>query len=358
MLCCLIIWHARAVKLHFLPLVTSASAIVCAAVAWLQAHRATKLEKQITGVTAELREKQAEARQEAEVSANLKAQNDAYTAESAALRGKLASVEPAAQTPAADPVVAKTSPSRAGGMFEAMDDALHGMMNDPETRETMRQQQRGMITQMYADFIKMRGMSALQSEQFIDLLLDKQMALATGDFQALSIQKQNATGRMDRAQIASLSAETDRQLQMLLGTGGYAEYQQYEQTTTDRTALMQVRQQFALNNTLLRDDQANALLQVLTEERLKAPESDLTSSARNADRMKVLTDPAVADQFYQGQAAMNQRVLNRAGGILQPDQLSVLESLQKQQLQVLKLNVEMARKVMGVPESSPPAVRP
>ncbi|MGI8820547.1 MAG: hypothetical protein ACR2ID_06755 [Chthoniobacterales bacterium] len=93
-----------------------------------------------------------------------------------------------------------------------------------------------------------------------------------------------------------------------------------------------MRQPLAANSTLLRAEQADALWQVMVDERARTPAS--TASQGNASgRAGMLSDPARAEEFYRTQASY--------------DQPSALAAFQKQRLEMQKMGMEMARKMMG-----------
>lgn len=320
-------------------------AVVGAAVAWQQRGRAVKSETEVASLRADLLAAKAEAKEQRELAARLRNENQTYNNEASVLRRKLAgsteSVVSASQPPAT------ASPgSKKGGMK----DFFGSMMKDPKMKEMMRQQQSAVLKQMYGDFVKARHLTSAQADQFFNLLLNKQMGTMEEDMSAWNggEKKTEAAESADAQALTSQKAEADRQLQMLLGGAGYAEYQSYEKTTGQRMALTQMKQQLALNSTPLGEEQAQTLLQVMLEEDAKSPPSPFSSSAGNGgQKFRALSEGDNAEKFYQRQTELNQRILDRAGSVLQPDQYRALESYQKQQLEMQKLGMEMARKMMG-----------
>jgi hypothetical protein len=323
---------------------------VCAAVAWQQRERARKLEVQVASLTADLHRRESDTKEQRELAARLKSENNAYTNEASVLRNKLA-LGTGSAPGTADPQVAASPGQKKGGMNEF----LGSMMKDPKMKEMMRQQQTAVLKQMYGDFVKARHFSPQQADQFFNLLVEKQMGAMEEGMKAFDDgeKKAETTDSAGAQTLADQKSETDRQLQMLLGDAGYSEYQAYEKTTGERMALTQMRQQLALNNTPLADEQATTLLQVMVEENAKSPPSPLESGLGNPrEKLRVLSDGNNAEQFYQRQAELNQRILDRAGSVLNPDQYSALESYQKQQLEMQKLGMEMARKMMNDKDES------
>jgi hypothetical protein len=216
-------------------------------------------------------------------------------------------------------------------------------------KEMVRQQQKVALEHMYSDFVKEHRFSAQQTEQFFDLLMQKQTSAMEDGMKALNSDSTDTTTPEPNAlSAAERRAEADRQLQMLLGGGGYADYQAYEKTTGERMALARLQQQLALNSTPLADAQAKTLLQVMVDEESKSPPSAFKPGPGGTrEQLRAFSDNTAAEQFSQRQADLNQRVLNRAGSILKPDQFKAFEAFQKQQLEMHKLGMEMARTMMG-----------
>ena len=63
------------------------------------------------------------------------------------------------------------------------------------------------------------------------------------------------------------------------------------------------------------------------------------------------------EEYFSQQELVNQRVLERAGQLLTPEQLRELEPMLKNQLQMQRAGMKMARQMFGGAENSeaPPA---
>lgn len=332
-------------KGNLLALLAILAAIVSAAVAWQQSQRAAKLEADVAAVNAELRELRTSSGQQNDLVRQLRSENEAYTGEASALREKLAARSSAIPPPtAAEAVVSASAAPKKGDMREMISD----MMKDPKMKEMMHQQQSLSLKQLYGDFVASHRFSPQQADQFFDLLMQKHMDDAEVASEFFDGKKEDPDAAALRS-TADREAETDRRLQMLLGDAAYSSYKDYQNTVGERMALTQIRQQLAVSSSPLGNDQANTLLQVMVEERAQTASSPFDAGAPgNArEKFRTLSDESAADRHYQEQADLNQRVLNRAGSILKPDQLSALAAFQKQQLEMQKLGMEMARKIMG-----------
>ena len=327
--------------------------VAASALAWIERERAAELTEKVTALTAEIQQKNDTANDQAKVAAQLKEENAAYLAESSALRKKLAEQNQPALPPIleADAAAPASDPKKKG-----MGEFFGKMMKDPKMKEMLRQQQGAALKQMYGEFSKSKNMDAQQSDQFFALLMEKQwggMEEGMDVFNGVEKTKEESAAASQAA--LEKTAETDRKLRMLLGEGGYANYKDYEKTIGERMTLNSMRQQLAVNSAPLADDQAKSLLAVMIEERAKTPASPLTSIDGNPrEKMRALATSNNSDQFYQAEADLNQRVLNRASGILKPEQFSALESFQKQQLEMQKMGMEMAKSLMGEEKDGSP----
>ena len=322
-----------------IPAVVIVLVALSGALAWQQAQRARELDRQVVSLSAELREKEFDAREQRELVARLKAENEGYNKEASALRERL--VQQTESLPSAAVEAPQSAPS-ANAKKAKMSDFLNGMMNDPKMKEMMRQQPAVMLKQMYGDFVKQRRLSPQQADQFFELLTQKQTGTMEEGMRLLGGEnKEAAKGEPQPQPTPDQRAEADRQLQMLLGGAGYAAYQDYEKTLSERTTLNEMRQQLALNGAPLQDEQAKTLLQVMLEER-----DTIQSATDDIEKWKAVRS-GTSEAFLQAQADFDQRVRNRAASILKPEQFSALEAYQKQQLEMQRLGLEMARTMMG-----------
>jgi hypothetical protein len=230
---------------------------------------------------------------------------------------------------------------------------MGSLMKDPQMQEIMRQQQATLVKQMYSDFVKSAGLSREQADRFYALLLDDQMGDLEQGLNFLEGNEAEAAVRDGGAVAANARTNVEQELEALLGPGGFASYNEYRGSIGERTALNEVRDQMAVDSTPLADHQAKALLQVMIEERSRSgPAVFDPNSGSFRQQMQAISDGSNTDAFYNSQAEFNGRVATRAVGILQPDQLRALETYQKQQLEMQKFGMEMARRMFDVQDDA------
>lgn len=229
---------------------------------------------------------------------------------------------------------------------------LSKMMNDPDTRKYIRDQQRQMMDSLYEPLIKRLGLTSEQATAFKDFLADNQMR---GAEKATSLFGDSATNRAEvMATLAAERKEADEQIKAFLGDAGYAQYQEYQQTLGERTQLNQFRMQNAGSQDPITDQQAEQLLELIREEKQNVKpaggEAQPGTSLDAANLQAGLTDEQV-DKLMQTQETINQRVYERARDLLSPDQMEAFGRFQTNQMQMMRMGMSMARKFFA-PEAS------
>ena len=220
------------------------------------------------------------------------------------------------------------------------------MMEDPETKKVIRDQQRMMLDQLYDPLIKKMDLTPAEAAQFKDLLADNMMKNAE---KATSLMGGGATNRTEM--LATLSAEQkdfEEQLRGVLGETRYAQYQDYQQTVGERTQLSQFRQQTTGENALT-DRQSEQLLGFMKEAKQTMATASGQSgpgNGQNAANMQAMLSGEGTEKLLQSQETVNQRVYERAREVLSADQLGAFGRFQTNQLQMMRMGMNMARKFM------------
>jgi hypothetical protein len=208
--------------------------------------------------------------------------------------------------------------------------ALGKMMEDPAMRDFMRQQQLSQLKTQYAPLIKKLNLSPEAADKFIQLLADnalkgmnRGMAYMKGDLDQATLQQQ---------QLADKN-EMDGQLQSLLGTDGFAQYQQFSEEVPARVMLSLLKNDMADNP--LTEGQSAKLL-------------ELMKTTPKTDDIKGLTASQDAmEQWLQQEAENNQRILQKAGDFLSPEQLTALGTFQTNMINMQRMGIEMKNKLVG-----------
>ena len=233
------------------------------------------------------------------------------------------------------------------------------MMQNPDTRKFIREQQRMMMDQMYGPLVKQLGLTPEEAAQFKDLLLDNQMKAAE---QATSVfGGSGATNRTEM--LSSLTADQksfDDQVKAFLGDDRYAQYKDYQETVGERTLLNQFKMQ-AGSDYNLNDQQTEALLTFMKEEQKSVATTTglpLGQTDKDPAKLQSLLSDGKVDELLEAQETVGQRVYERARTILSPDQLDTLDRYQTNRMQMMRLGMGMVRQMFSPDNSGAPAAPP
>jgi hypothetical protein len=230
------------------------------------------------------------------------------------------------------------------------------MMEDPETKKMIRDQQRLVMDQLYGPLIKKMQLTPEEASQFKDLLADNMMKGAENAGSLF-----NDTNRTEALEkLATDQKNLDEQIRGFLGESRYMQYKDYQQTAGERMQLTQFQQTSAASEHPLSDPQTEALLTLMKEEKQAvAASTGLPLPGDNSDpaTMQAMFSGEGIDNMLQSQETVNQRVYERARDVLRPEQLNAFGQFQTNQLQMMRVGLTMARKFMA-PEKSESASAP
>lgn len=323
--------------------ITSACVVIACSFAGWQWRIAAELKKRNTDLRVQVEEKEKAASAQAAVIARL---------EQSTVLGEKPAADEAAEVASASVTPGAAPPSTVGE--ESATELFRRTLHDPPTRERRRRILKSWLKQNYGDFVRARGLNPVQTDEFLDLLTDKQMNEDEDSANFLAGHKDED----DASQSAATEwAEIDTQLRALLSQEDYTQFQEYEKTIGDRVTLAQIHRELAINTQPLNDDQANFLSQVLRDERLLTPPLayDPRSSGRSRDKYQLALEGDNATRFFEVQADLNQRILGRVKNVLSPEQYETLASLQRQNIEATRSTIELARKAIAR-ETAPPSI--
>jgi hypothetical protein len=230
---------------------------------------------------------------------------------------------------------------------------LAKMMDDPEAKQFLRDQQRVMMDQLYAPLVKRLGLSPEQAGQLKSLLVDNAMKATERATSFLGGASGGTSRKEAFADIAAEQKEFDHQVKTLLGDEPFAQYKDYQQTLAERMQLNLLQQQLANTDRSLSEQQAEQLLTYMKEEKqntLTAAFSFPGNAAEPAGPPGSISDEQ-AERLLQGQEETNRKVYERAREVLSTEQLESFARFQTNQLQTMRLGMTMARKFL-VPDRS------
>jgi hypothetical protein len=274
------------------------------------------------------------------------------------LQNRRAAPAPAAGPAALAPAAASADAAGEGGKTKGgFAEMLSRMMDNPEMKKMMRQQQGLVMDMMYGGLFKELQLTPEETDQFKELLLDHQMKAmeAGGAFLKLQGQETDQTAAMN--ELAGAQKESDAQIKAFLGDDRYGQFKEYQETMAERMTLSQFSQQMAGGQNPLSADQSQQLLEIMKQEKKgTAPalgESGADGSLGAANWQAMMSEGKMND-FLKQQEDLNQRVLERAKAVLTPEQLEAFATHQASQLQMQRMGVTMAVKMFGGEKSDSP----
>ena len=334
----------------FLAVATITLAVVCA----MQTRKFAGQQTQIASLRGELDEKaqQVETLQAAQKHSDqqrheLMAQADELAAQLTARQLAETNVTvvapPAASAPA--PVAKAEKPDDEKGGFGKM---LSKMMQDPDTRKFIHDQQRLMMDQMYAPLVKQMGLTPDEATKFKDLLADNTMKGAEAATSMLG--GGASTNRTEAISTLAANQKTmDEQLKTFLGDDRYAQYKDYQETVSERTLLNQFKLQ-AGSDYNLNDVQTEAMLTFMKEEQKSVAASTglpLGDANKDPAKLETMFSGDKVDELIAAQDTVGQRVYERARTILSPDQLNTWGKYQTNRMQMMRMGMNMAKKMFA-----------
>jgi hypothetical protein len=261
-----------------------------------------------------------------------------------------------AAPPAPPPVSAGDKPDDGKGGLGKM---LSKMMQDPDTRKLIRDQQRLMMDQMYAPLVKKMGLTPDEATKFKDLLADNAMKGAEA---ASSMFGGGAsTNRTEAINAMTANQKTlDEQLKAYLGDDRYAQYKDYQETVSERTLLNQFKLQ-AGSDYNLNDVQTEALLTFMKEEQKSVAATTglpLGQTDKDPAKLQALFSGDKVDALIAAQDTVGQRAYERARTILSPEQLDTWGKYQTNRMQMMRMGMKMASQMFAPDKPATDAAPP
>lgn len=336
---------------NILIILLTAIAIVLGAISIVQWRKFDEQQTQLTALRGEVEEQTRHIAGLESSQKLLEEQRDEAVVQASELAIRLQAAQRTAQEIAAasaDPNTMPGTTDRKSGDKNPFGGFLAKMMEDPETRKVIQAQHRMMIDQLYAPLIRKMGLSAEEAEQFKTLLVDNMMKgaeKATSMFGGESVDRAEAM-----EEIASSQKSFEEQVRGFLGESRYAQYQEYQQTAGERAQLAQFQQQQAGGEHALTERQTDQLLAFMREEKQNVTEATgqpMPGTSQGKAEMEAMLSEEGTEKLLQSQAEVNQRVFDRAREVLTPEQLDSFGQFQTNQLQMMRMGMSMARKMMA-----------
>lgn len=247
------------------------------------------------------------------------------------------------QVPAAEAAKSTGNDSGFGGF-------LSKMMDDPDTRKLILEQQRSVMNQLYTPLVKQLALSPEESEQFKSLLSENMLKSTEKATALFGMSESNRTEML--SSLTESQKSFDEEVKSLLGENRYAQYKDFQLTLGERAQLNMFRQAGSTDFPLS-DQQTEQLLAIMKEEKKSAAAAsgqDPFGSGQEEAKLKAMMSDEQFQKLLQSQETVNQRVLDRANEVLSPEQMQSFGNFQTNQLQMMRLGMNMARKMFAPPK--------
>lgn len=228
---------------------------------------------------------------------------------------------------------------------------LSKMMQDPQTKKFIRDQQRMMMDQLYAPLVNQMALAPDESEKFKDLLADNAMKATEKASSLLG----GASSTNQAEALTALSTDQksfEDEVKAFLGEERYSFYKEYQQTVGDRMQLNQFKQMAGAENPFS-GQQTEQLLAIMKEEKqgVTAAMGQSFPGQDPSSLQAMFSNEQQIEKLLQSQETVNERVFQRAGQVLSPDQLASFGKFQTNQMQMMRMGMTMARKFFGQDKS-------
>lgn len=209
------------------------------------------------------------------------------------------------------------------------------LQKNPEFRKAMRVIQRLEIEQTFRDLPRALGLSPEQANALFDLMSDQSL-------KAMDTQWQKPMdGKSRMSAYEKMRDQNDAELANLLGPSNMIRLNEFRSSLQSRGEVDSVRNELARGPEPMREDQADAMVAVVSAEvqRMNQELRDLGSPYAGGENF----DPNISGRRTQIVVATNQRILDNSRSILTSTQSAGLEQLYRRQRQQMEAQDQMAR---------------
>jgi hypothetical protein len=227
-------------------------------------------------------------------------------------------------------------------------DAFIAMLKTPEGKKMFQNQSAQRVRTQYADLAKRMKLSPQDTTVLMGLLADRQTAIATARITS-------GAGSADTAaKLSAIESEFGDKLRATLGQDGYDQFNEYDQSVPERTAVNQFADQFNSAGTPLAESQKENLVQLMKTERDNSPPNPFDPTKNDPNTvLNLLRDDATFSAWEKQQQDYQTRVLQNATKTLSPDQVNTLKQVLDQKTERDKTALQMFKST-GTPPPRPP----
>ena len=226
--------------------------------------------------------------------------------------------------------------------------SMSKMLDNPAMNKMMAASQRGALDVMYADLVDQFQLTGEEKEQFMELLLARQMNMVD---LSMKMMAGNLTEEEQAALSADLKEKNDlmkKELEYFLNSADdVAEWEFYEKTMGDRMMLSQVEQSLGESDAALSDQTYRQLLEAMHEEKTGFDFSSNLNDDENLDMSPERFSPENIKSYAADLKALNEKTADRARSILTPEQFAAFMEALTASTEMQIAQLEMAGQMFG-----------
>src|ERR1043166_848615 len=230
-----------------------------------------------------------------------------------------------------------------------MGDFLSKMMENPDMKKMIREQQKAALKMIYGDLFKDLNLTDEEKTKLSDILTDKQMKAMEKGSEFLK-DSDNVDKEAMGKEFAAQQKATDAEIKGLLGDDRFKQFEDYNKNIGNKMAVNQFKGQLADGKNALVDEQSKQLMQVMREESEAVSAKEGIGAEGQAKAMqdwKNLVSDDEMNKLFGRQEEINQRVLARVPTFMNQEQVDAFAAFQTNQIALQKMSLQMARQMMG-----------
>ncbi len=242
----------------------------------------------------------------------------------------------------------KTSPASSGKKKDTGADMaanLAKMMSDPKMRDVMKSQARMGIDMLYRDLYDLLDLKEPQRSKFEKLITDKATIGMEAGFAMMGGDTTAEERKLAAEEVKAKTAEVEQQIKDLLGKEDYDKVKRYEGSTLERMQLKTFNSMLTSKELAMDEGTEAKLMDVMYQEREKFPFASSYVDQQNPDIGRFTAENST--RFNEEYGQLNERIVSRAAGILTASQLEVFRQSQEQQMNMIKMQMEMGARMFG-----------
>ena len=263
---------------------------------------------------------------------------------------KIAAPEPEDQTESPDEEQKTPEPNPPPGGFagEEMQNAFRDAMKNPAMRKMMQGQQKVAMEMAYNRLMGKLSLDEAETAHFLDLVVERNIGGMETFFELMG--SGQTMDEDKRAELlgklsASRNAAEEEISVFLNNEEDYKIYQDYTRKLGENTTVSMLQESLSSTDEPLGAEQADALVDMMFEERLKANyEVDF------GDQYDVEPDkwtPENIEEYITKSAGVNTAISDRADEILDSAQLDAFRQSQQQMNQMAQMGLKMVSQMFG-----------